>query len=326
MATTTSITTTYAGEFAGKYVAAALLPAPTIANNLITVKQNVKFKEVLKRVNLNDIVKDGSCDFDPTSTLTLTERILEPRDLQINLSLCKSDFRSDWEAIEMGYSAFDNLPKNFSDFLIAHVAEKSAARNELSIWQGVAPIPGGGGFSGQFDGFETLLALDPELPAAQEVTGTTVDSTNVVTELGKIIDAMPDTLYGREDLRLYVSNNIFKAYVRALGGYGAAGVGANGFENKGNMWYTTGGALYFDGIPVVMCPGMSANTAILSTIDNLYFGTGLLNDHSSQSVKVLDMEDLDGSQNVRVIMRFTAAVNYAFAADVVTYGIVNLVN
>jgi len=318
MATTTSITTTYAGEFAGKYVAAALLPAPTIANNLITVKQNVKYKEVLKRVGLNDIVKDGSCDFDPTSTLTLTERILEPKDLQINLSLCKSDFRSDWEAIEMGYSAFDNLPKNFADFLIAHVAEKSAARNELSIWQGDKTV------TGQFDGFETLLAADAELPAAQEVTGIAVTSANVQAELGKIVDAMPDTLYGREDLRLYVSNNIFKAYVRALGGYGAAGVGANGFENKGNMWYTTGGALYFDGIPVVMCPGMSADTAILSTIDNLYFGTGLLSDH--QEVKVLDMADLDGSQNVRVIMRFTAGVNYAFAADVVTYGIVNAVN
>jgi len=224
MATTTNITTSYSGEFAGKYVAAALLPAPTIANNLITVKQNVKYKEVLKRVGIDDIVKDGSCDFDPTSTLTLTERILEPKDLQINLSLCKSDFRSDWEAIEMGYSAFDNLPKNFSDFLIAHVAEKSAARNELSIWQGVASN------SGQFDGFETLLAADTELPAAQEVAGTTVDSTNVTAELGKIVDAMPDTLYGREDLRLYVSNNIFKAYVRALGGYGAAGLGSNGFE------------------------------------------------------------------------------------------------
>lgn len=318
MATTTSITTSYSGSFAGKYVAAALLPAPTIANNLITVKQNVKYKEVLKRVGINDIVKDGSCDFDPTSTLTLTERILEPKDLQINLSLCKADFRSDWEAIQMGYSAFDNLPKNFADFLIAHVAEKSAARNELSIWQGDKTV------TGQFDGFETLLALDTELPAAQEVTGTTVDSTNVVAELGKIIDAMPDTLYGREDLRLYVSNNIFKAYVRALGGYGAAGVGANGFEGKGNMWYTTGGALYFDGIPVVMCPGMSANVAILSTIDNLYFGTGLLSDH--QEVKVLDMADLDGSQNCRVIMRFSAGVNYAFAADVVTYGIVNAVN
>ena len=315
MATTTNITTSYSGSFAGKYVAAALLPAPTIANNLITVKQNVKYKEVLKRVGLNDIVKDATCDFTSTSTLTLTERILEPKELQVNLVLCKKDFRSDWEAIEMGFSAFDNLPKNFSDFLIAHVAEKSAARNELSIWQGDENN------TGEFDGFETLLANDPNLVAAQEVAGTTVTSANVQAELGKIVDAMPDTLYGREDLRIYVSNNIFKAYVRALGGYGAAGLGANGFEGRGSMWYTTGGALYFDGIPVVMCPGMSSNVAILTTIDNLYFGTGLLSDH--QEVKVLDMADLDGSQNVRVIMRFSAGVQYANVEDIVTYGIDN---
>ena len=316
--TTTNIATTYAGEFAGKYVAAALLPAPTLANNLITIKQNVKYKEVLKRVNLNDVVKDATCDFTATSTLTLSEKILEPKELQINLQLCKQDFRSDWEAIEMGFSAFDNLPKTFADFLIAYVAEKAAAKNEFNIWQGDAEN------TGEFDGFETLLSVDPNLVPAQEVTGTIVTSANVVAQLGLIVDAMPDTLYGREDLRLYVSNNIFKAYVRALGGYGAAGVGANGFENKGNMWYTTGGALYFDGIPVVMCPGMSANVAILSTIDNLYFGTGLLSDH--QEVRVIDTAETLGDQNVRVIMRFTAGVNYAFAADVVTYGIVNAVN
>lgn len=313
--TTTNIATTYAGEFAGKYVAAALLPAPTLANNLITLKQNVKYKEVLKRVALNDIVKDATCDFTATSTLTLTERILQPKELQINIQLCKKDFRSDWEAIEMGFSAFDNLPKTFADFLVAYVAEKSAAKNETNIWQGDEDN------TGEFDGFETLLANDPNLVAAQEVTGTTVTSANVNAELAKIVDAMPDTLYGRDDVRLYVSNNIFKAYVRHLGGYGASGLGANGFEGRGSMWYSNGGALYYDGIPVVMCTGMSANTAILTTIDNLYFGTGLLSDHNE--VKVLDMADLDGSQNVRVVMRFTAGVQYANVEDIVTYGIVN---
>lgn len=316
--TTTTIATTYAGEFAGKYVAAALLPAPTLANNLITIKQNVKYKEVLKRVNLNDVVKDATCDFTATSTLTLSEKILQPKELQINLQLCKQDFRSDWEAIEMGFSAFDNLPKTFADFLIAYVAEKSAAKNETNIWQGDTDN------TGEFDGFETLLAVDPNLVPAQEVAGAVVTSLNVVAQLSLIVDAMPDTLYGREDLRLYVSNNVFKAYVRSLGGFGAAGVGANGFEGKGSMWYTTGGALFFEGIPVVMCSGMSANTAILTTIDNLYFGTGLLSDH--QEVKVLDMGDLDGSQNVRVIMRFTAGVQYANVEDIVTYGISNAVN
>ena len=49
MATTNSLTTTYAGEFAGKYVSAALLSGKTLAEGNITVKPNVKFKEVMKK-------------------------------------------------------------------------------------------------------------------------------------------------------------------------------------------------------------------------------------------------------------------------------------
>ena len=135
MPTSTSISTTYAGEFAGKYISAALLEGSTIANGGITVKPNVKFKEVIKTVATDDIVKDASCDFDGTSTLTLAERILQPEEQQVNLQLCKKDFASDWEAIQMGYSAFDNLPPSFADFLVAHVAAKVVQRTETSIWE-----------------------------------------------------------------------------------------------------------------------------------------------------------------------------------------------
>jgi hypothetical protein len=136
MPTTTSITTTYAGEFAGKYIAAALLSAPTLEKGGITIMPNVKFKQVIKKVSTDDIIKNATCDYDPTSTITLTEKILQPESFQVNLTLCKSDFRSDWDAIQMGYSAFDVLPKSFADFLIAHAAEKVAAGMETSIWHG----------------------------------------------------------------------------------------------------------------------------------------------------------------------------------------------
>jgi hypothetical protein len=101
MATTTSITTTYAGEFAGKYISAALLSGSTLSKELITIKPNVKYKEVMKKVATDDIVKNGTCDFTATSTLTLTERVLQPEEFQVNLQLCKKDFVSDWEAISM---------------------------------------------------------------------------------------------------------------------------------------------------------------------------------------------------------------------------------
>lgn len=318
MPTTTSITTTYAGESAGKYIAAALLSAPTLDKGGITIMPNVKYKQVIKRVATDDIIKNATCDFDPTSTITLTERILQPESFQVNLQLCKSDFRSDWDAIQMGYSAFDVLPKSFADFLIAHAAEKVAAGMETSIWSGVNAT------AGQFAGIMTQLTTDAALPAAQEIAavGGGVNAGNVIAELGKIVDACPAALYGKEDLTLYVSNNIFRAYVRALGGFAAAGVGANGYDNKGTNQVL--GELYFDGVKIFLANGLASNTALLAQKSNLYFATGLLNDMNE--VKVIDLADVDGSQNVRVVMRFTADAKYGFASDVVTYGITNSAN
>ena len=316
MPTTTSITTTYAGEFSGKYIAAALLSAPTLEKGGMTIMPNVKYKQVIKRVATDDIIKNATCDYDPTSTITLTERVLQPESFQVNLTLCKSDFRSDWDAIQMGYSAFDVLPKSFADFLIAHAAEKVAAGMETSIWQGVNAT------AGQFAGIMTQLTTDASLPSAQEVAGTTVTAANVITELGKIVDACPAALYGKEDLKIYVSSNIYRAYVRALGGFAAAGVGANGYDNKGTNQSLND--LYFDGVPVFLANGLAANTALLSQTTNLYFATSLMSDMNE--VRVIDMAENDGSQNCRVVMRFSADAKYGFASDVVTYGITNSAN
>ena len=307
MATTTSITTTYAGEFAGKYIAAALLSGTTLEKGLISIKPNVKYKEVIKKIATDDIVKNGTCDFDPTSTLTLTERVLQTEEFQVNLQLCKKDFRTDWEAVQMGYSVYDNLPPSFTDFLLAHVAEQVAQRIETNIWAGVNAT------AGQFDGFTTLFAADADVV---DVVGTSITSANVIAEMGALVDAIPAVLYGKEDLTIYVPQNVAKAYVRALGGFGASGVGAQGMDNKGTMWYGSQD-LYFDGIRVAMVNGLPSNKMVAAQSSNLYFGTGLFSDHNE--VKVLDMGDLDGSQNVRVIMRFTAGLQYGIGSEVVYY-------
>ena len=317
MATTTSITTTYAGEFAGKYIAAALLSAPTLEQGGVTIHPNVKYKQVIQRVGTDSIVKNASCDFDATSTVTLTERVLAPEEFQVNLQLCKKDFHSTWQAIEMGYSAFDVMPKSFVDFLIAHVSEKVAAHMEGTIWEG------NNASAGEFSGIMRQLTTDASLPAAQEVAGTTVDAGDVITELGKIVDAIPTRLYGQPDLKLYLSSNIVRAYIRALGGFGASGLGANGTNNQGTQWYTNG-SLSFDGIPIFLANGMGDNKGLAAQTSNLHFATGLLSDLNQ--VKVIDMADLDGSENVRVVMRFTADAKYGFAEDLVTYGVTNSAN
>lgn len=307
MATTTSITTTYAGEKLQGFISAALLSANTIENGGVTVKPNVKFKAVIKSLATGTLIADDTCDFTDSSSVTLAERILQPETFQVNLQLCKDDFRSDWDAISMGYSAFDSLPPSFADYLVGHVAAKVAEEMETTIWSGVNAN------AGEFDGFTTLFAADGDVI---DVAGTTVDASNVIAEMGKVVDAIPSAIYGKEDLKLYVSKNVMKAYVRALGGFGASGLGAAGSDNKGTQWYDNG-ALSFDGVSIFMANGLADNKMVAAQSSNLYFGTGVLSDLNQ--VKVLDMADLDGSQNVRVIARFTGGIQYGFGAEIVYY-------
>ena len=310
MATTTSITTSYAGEFAGKYVSAMLLSGNTIANGLIEVKPNIKFKEVLKRLEIDSIVANATCDFADTSTVTLTERVIEPKSLQVNLELCKTPFRSDWEAISMGFSAHDNLPKTFSDYFIGQLSAKIAAKTELDIWGGTAG-------AGSFDGYQTLLLADAGHTGAKKIVGAAVTAANVIEALGDVIDAIPEQLLQDEGLYVYVANNVFRAYKRALGGFGASGLGGSGFDSQGNNQDIN--VTMFDGIKVVAVNGLPSNRMIATTKSNLYFGTGLISDQNE--IAVLDMSNLDGSQNVRFIARYTAAVQYAVVEDIVSYGL-----
>ena len=307
-----AITTTYAGEFAGKYLAAALLSAPTLEQGGVSILPNVAYKQVMQKVATGNIVANATCDFTASGTVTLTERVLTTEEFQVNIQLCKLDLAQSWQSASMGYSAFKTLPKTFADFLIAHVAAKVAAKIETTIWAGTNAT------AGEFDGFKTLMLADADVIDVSSPLTTTLDATTVIGEIGRTVDLIPASLYGNEGLRIYVSQKIAKLYVRALGGFGASGLGANGTNAQGTQWYTNG-SLSYDGIPIFMANGLGANNMVATTVDNLYFGCGLLNDKSL--VKVIDMADIDGSQNVRVIMRYNGAVQYGIGSDVVLYGV-----
>ena len=317
LATAVNITTTYAGEFAGEYIAAALLSASTIDDGGLTVKANIAFKEVIKKLATGALVSPASCDFTPNSSVTLTERIIQPVELQVNLQLCKYDFVNDWESQSMGYGLGQTLPPKFSDFLIAHVASEVAQNTEFCIWQGDTAA----GTNNSFDVFEKLIAASAaagDIPAGQQVAAIAggLNAANIIQELSKVVDAIPAQLYGKEDLFIYVGSAAAKFYVQALGGFAANGLGANGVSNMGTQWWNNG-SLTVNGVKIFVSPGLSANKMYAAQRSNLYFGTGLLN--STQEVKVLDMSDLDASNNVRMVMRFTSAVQFGIASDIVEY-------
>jgi len=303
---------TYAGEFAGKYISAALLSAPSIDGGAVTVMPNIKHKEVLQNLTTSALLANATCDFQTEgATVTLTEKVLSVEDFQLNLQLCKSQFHSNWQAAEMGFSSFDNLPKSFEDYLLAYAASKVAGEIEVSLWRGVDAT------AGQFDGLVTLATADGTVNDVTAVVGG-VNATNVIDELGKIVDSMNTNtnIYGKEDTRIYVSRNIMAAYVRALGGFQAT-IGANGVDNKGTMWYSNGSAISFDGIPLFMAEGLAANTAMAAQASNLFFGCSLLSD--TQEARVIDVSQYDGSDHVRVIMRMACGAQIGVGSDIVLY-------
>jgi len=305
---------TYAGEFAGEYIAAALLSAKTLDNKLVTIKPNVKYKSVIQKLDVSGIVQDASCDFVTSGSVALSERILEPKELQVNLELCKQEFVDSWESLQLGFSAFDTIPASFNDYLISYVAGQVAQATEQSIWQGTAT-------NGSFLGFQTAFSASiaaggatAVLPAksGSVIISGSVTSANVLSVMNSVVDTIPAAVYGKEDLLIYVGTSVAKAYQQALAG---GAIGANGWNNQMNVGEKP---FNFNGIEIVLCPGMSDSKIVAAQKSNLFFGTGLLSDHNE--VRVLDMANLDGSQNYRIIMRYTAGVQFGIGQDIVYYG------
>jgi hypothetical protein len=288
-----SITTTYAGEFAGKYIAAGVLEAPTLKKEGITIMPNVKYKAVLKTLTNNITIANATCDYTDTADVALAEKVLTVTEKQVNLTLCKTPFESDWEAVQMGYSAFDNLPATFSDFFIANMLEKVASATETAVWNSLVT-------QAVADGADDSLTV-------------VVTAANVIDTLGDAVDLLPNNVYGKEDLTIYMGFETFKAYVRALGGF-ASGIGANGINGMGTMWYDGIQAVTFDGIKIFVS-GELGDKIVIARKSNLFFGIGLLD--NLNEVRVLDMSSLDGSKNVRFVMRWSQGTQVGFGNEIV---------
>jgi len=274
---------TYAGLWSGKYVAAALLSGETLAKDLITLHPNVAYKEVIRNWQNSVSIDSATCDYTDNSSVTLGEYVLTTVEKQVNMTLCKNNLRTTWEAAQAGFSAFEKLPATFEEFLLAQVAAEVAQGVELGIWKTNTFYTGG-----------MVQYLIDNSSIVRPFSGATSGS-NVVARLQEALDYSPAALYGKEGYQYYVGPVTMKAYQAAL----SAG-------NYNFQFYVGEKPMNFQGIPVTMCPGLNDSDCVLGLKSDLHFGTGLLSDYNE--VKVIDMSDIDGSQNVRTIMRFTGGI------------------
>jgi len=293
-----SLTKLYAGEEAAGFISASLLSGETLAKGNITVLPNVTYKVNLKSFDLSaSSVVDATCDFTDAGDITYVEKALTPDNFGLNKQMCKKDWLSTYAGSQMRAGLDGTLPANFQEYIIGHAGALVGQEVEKSIWQGAAAT------TGEFDGFEALAAADATVV---DVAAGTLSAANIVAELGKVRDAILDANYGQEDLGIYIGTAAMKFYISAQA--------ALGYQDQFHVGVSEAN---FEGTKLILAPGMSANKMIAARKTNLFFATDLASDMAE--VRVLDMTENDGSDNVRLVMKWNAGVGFATGSDVVLY-------
>ena len=293
-----SINGAYVGEEAAGFISASLLSGETLSKGNVTILPNVSYSVNLKKFDLSaSSVVDATCDFTDAGDVTYDDKALTPKNLGLNKQLCKKEWLSTFAGSQMRAGLDGTLPANFQEYIIGHAGALVGQQVEKSIWQGAT------GTTGQFDGFQALCLADATVV---DVTATTLSAANIVAELGKVRDAIKDANYGQEDLGIYIGTAAMKFYISAQA--------ALGYQDQFHVGVSEAN---FEGTKLILAPGMSANKMIAARSTNLFFATDLASDMAE--VKVIDMTENDGSDNVRLVMKWNAGVGFATGSDIVYY-------
>jgi hypothetical protein len=295
-------TSNFAGKAAGFYISAALKASNSL--DYLTLIENIKYKSNIQAMNNTvSAVADATCDFTGAGTLALTEKVLEPKNLQINLDLCKSTLLDSWEALQMRAGAGAPPPASFDDYVISYMGEIIAEATENSIWSGTA-------VAGQFNGFlglvTGLLLPGPDPTVVQDAAAAApYTAGNIIANLQSAVANIPTTTLGKEDLHIYLSQRSYQYYIGAVSTLGYV----NAYNMNGDY------VPMFEGYKLAVCNGMEENQMVVAQKSNLFFGTDLVSD--ATRITLMDMAALDGSDNMRMVARYSAGVQTGTGADIV---------
>ena len=296
-------TSNFAGKAAGFYISAALKQANSL--DYLTMIENIKYKSNIQRMAGSGLVADATCDFTDAGTLALTEKVLEPKNLQINLDLCKTTLFDSWEALQMRAGAGAPPPVSFDDYVISYMGEIIAQATEESIWAGTAVAGKFNGFLGAVTG---LLLPGVDGTVNQDAASGAYTAANIIANLQSLTADMAANISAvlrKDDLHIYMSPKTYALYVSAVSTLGYV----NAYNMNGDY------APVFEGYKIAVCNGMADNQLVAAEKSNIFFGTDLLSD--ATRITLMDMAALDGSDNMRLVARYSAGVQTGVGADIV---------
>ena len=298
MATTTTITSNYAGKAAGGLFLKTFKEADALKNGAVTPYEGVNYELWLRKLETTNGRRAYTCGHVPEGSVILSERLLKPKKFKDDFDICKEDFRATWGEESMGASASnDTMNKEILDAIIANKLADNAEDFGSIIWSGDSTN------ADEFDGFLKLFLADATVI---DVDLDTITEANVEAQIKLALNAVPVQLRGKNTLKVSVSADIAQFYNFFLASKGIA----NGLGGNANT------SLVFGNYTLVVDTGLPSSTIVIADPKNLAFGTGALADHNQ--IEVVD-EDSIGllTGKVRGTMVYNAGVQYAYGSEIV---------
>lgn len=304
-----AVTSNYAGKAAGFYIAAALKEAKSL--DYLTQMNNVRYKSNIQSMANSGFVRNATCDFTENGTLTMTEKQITLKPLQVNIDLCKYDLVKSWESLEMS-GAYGNPPPSFEDFVISYMGGIIADATETGVWQ---DDNGNGELTtGFLSAAVGLLLPGVDATVVQSSASAAYTTGNIIANLQTLTADMAanvPAILGKDDTHIYMNSKTYALYISAVSTLGYV----NAYNMNGDY------EPVFEGYKIAVCPGMPDNQMVAAQKSNLYWGTDLVSDFGTTGtgakISIMDMANLDGSDNLRCVARYSGAVQTGIGADIV---------
>jgi len=189
--------------------------SPTIVNCRLLTK--VKGKAKIGGLSTDRMLGKVGCEFVENGDITYTNKSIEVESIGPSQRICYNDLRS--MAMEL------NLKSGTQDgmFLVPEMQTKllelfkgmSSEELEICVWQGEKAV--GNAVLEMFDGFNSYITASTGVHKVS--TPVAIDASNVVQELGRLINKIPNRLKSKRRLagwKILVSTNVMSSYIEAM--------------------------------------------------------------------------------------------------------------
>lgn len=277
-------------------IAEAVLGAKSA--KLFNLQTDIKHSAALNLLTTDVAFGDGStCGWDDAGSQSLTQRILTVGNIKVNMSFCDRDMLAKWMGYEVKVAAgSEALPfeEEFTNEVIKSIQEAV----ETAIYQGDTASS-----NVNLKAFDGLIKILNGEDGTIDVAAST--ESTALAKVRKVYNAIPEKAFTRGNVAILVGMDTFRALVGDL-------------VDKNLYHYNPGapeGEVYLPGtnVRVIGVNGLNgAKKAIAASLDNLFFGTDMVND-----MEIFRLWYSDDNQEFRLAVKFNAGVQVAFPDEVV---------